>query len=200
MGVNLDLGDTRLIIAECDNHDLTRHQTAYVLATAFWETGRSMKPIKETVMAHHKDKNPSDSEVIARLDRWSAKIGRTTNIYWRDGWLGRGYVQLTHRRNYEFAGQKLGLDLVNAPEMVMKPDIAARILVQGMMDGWFTGRGLPQYVGNGVKDYINARRVVNGTDKAGEIAAIADQYEAVLKDAPVVERKGFWEWFLSLFR
>jgi len=42
---------------------------------------------------------------------------------------GRGYIQLTGKYNYKRAGEALGLDLVNKPELVEKPEIAAMVAV-----------------------------------------------------------------------
>lgn len=42
---------------------------------------------------------------------------------------GRGYVQLTGRDNYKMAGQALGIDLLNHPELAARPDVAAKIAV-----------------------------------------------------------------------
>lgn len=42
---------------------------------------------------------------------------------------GRGYIQLTGKYNYTKAGQALGLDLVNHPELVEKPEVAAKVAV-----------------------------------------------------------------------
>lgn len=42
---------------------------------------------------------------------------------------GRGYIQLTGKYNYERAGKALGLDLVNKPELVEKPEVAAKVAV-----------------------------------------------------------------------
>jgi len=42
---------------------------------------------------------------------------------------GRGYIQLTGKDNYRRAGQALGIDLVNKPELVERPDIAAKVAV-----------------------------------------------------------------------
>ena len=42
---------------------------------------------------------------------------------------GRGYIQLTHKYNYKEYGDKLGVDLVNNPELAMQGDIAAKIAV-----------------------------------------------------------------------
>jgi putative chitinase len=42
---------------------------------------------------------------------------------------GRGYIQITGKYNYEQAGKALGLDLVNKPELVEKPEVAAKVAV-----------------------------------------------------------------------
>lgn len=42
---------------------------------------------------------------------------------------GRGYIQLTGRDNYKRAGQALGLPLEKQPELVEKPEIAAKVAV-----------------------------------------------------------------------
>jgi predicted chitinase len=42
---------------------------------------------------------------------------------------GRGYIQLTGRDNYKQAGQALGIDLLNRPELAAQPEIAAKIAV-----------------------------------------------------------------------
>jgi predicted chitinase len=44
-------------------------------------------------------------------------------------YYGRGFIQLTGRDNYRMAGQALGIDLLNHPELAAKPDIAAKIAV-----------------------------------------------------------------------
>lgn len=42
---------------------------------------------------------------------------------------GRGYIQLTGRSNYQMAGDALGYDLINKPQLAAHPDIAAQIAV-----------------------------------------------------------------------
>jgi predicted chitinase len=42
---------------------------------------------------------------------------------------GRGFIQLTGRDNYRMAGQALGIDLLNHPDLASKPDVAAQIAV-----------------------------------------------------------------------
>lgn len=109
---------------------------------------------------------------------------------------GRGYVQLTGRSNYEamsnvlndagysytaegvtYGGGDNRIDLVAHPNHVSQvPELAARILVEGMMQGTFTGAALPNYVNENQTDFQGARRVVNGTDRAQDIAEVAQRY------------------------
>jgi predicted chitinase len=53
------------------------------------------------------------------------------NIKAGDGakYIGRGFIQLTGRENYRKAGKALGLSLEEHPELVEKPDIAAKVAV-----------------------------------------------------------------------
>lgn len=175
--MDMNLGDTQLILAECRKQGLSTRHTAYVLATAKWETNHTMKPVREAY--------------------WMSETWRKNNLRYYP-WYGRGYVQLTWEQNYIAAGRKLGLDLTTAPDRVMEPKIAARILVQGCKEGWFTGRKLSDYT-----RYEDMRRVVNGTDKAGTIAGIAREYEAALLSGALPPRKpvvGADGWFMRLLR
>lgn len=151
---------------------------AYVLSTAWHETGRLMQPVKETTSA--RNPNPSDAKAKEILTKaWKAgKLPWVKKDYWSSGWFGRGFVQLTHRENYERAGQKLGIDLVSDPSKAMVPEVSALILVRGMLEGWFTGFSLPQ-----AGDFLEARRVVNGTDRAGQIATYANGFLTALEAA-----------------
>ena len=172
---DLNHGDTRLILSECQRQGLLRNQAAYVLATACWETAHTMEPVRETLAT-------SDASAIARLDR-AFERGQLTWVsrpYWRTGFFGRGYVQLTHEANYRRAGQHLGVDLVGNPSLALDPDIAAQILVIGSRDGWFTGKRLDDYITLQASNYRGARRIINGTDKASVIAELAREYEAAL--------------------
>lgn len=69
---------------------------------------------------------------------------------------GRGYIQLTGRSNYQMAGDALGIDLINKPELAAKPDIAAQIAV------WYWNTRVKPYVKDfkdtaAVTKYINPR-------------------------------------------
>jgi putative chitinase len=99
---------------------------------------------------------------------------------------GRGLVQLTWDTNYEWADKAVaeagllprGAILADF-SLVMRPDIAAFILVKGMEDGAFTGKSLGDYVGQRgtVAEFTEARRIINGTDRAAMIAGYAVQFQ-----------------------
>jgi predicted chitinase len=151
---------------------------AYALATAFHETALTMQPIREiggkayfTRMYDIRGDRPNKARELGNLSPG-------------DGvkYAGRGYVQLTGKTNYNRASQALGVDFVRQPDLVMDPANAAFIMFQGMKDGWFTGKGFDDYLGYGKSDYRNARRIINGTDKAAEIARYAEMFRAALRE------------------
>jgi len=135
---------------------------AYGLATAFHETARTMLPIAEYGKGKGKAYGVPDK-----------KTGQT--------YYGRGYVQLTWLFNYEKAQDELGQPLVSNPDLAMRADIAADVMVRGMQEGWFTGKANRAYLDKAPPDYVNARRIINGTDKAALIAGYATKFEAALK-------------------
>lgn len=184
--VNLSTGHTRLIINVCAANGLLRNQAAYNLSTTYHETGGTMQPVRETFAT-------SDKQAISRLDAAWAK-GQLTWVskpYWRTGFFGRGFVQLTHEDNYEKAAKKLGIDLVGNPTKVMVPEIAAKILVIGSRDGWFTGKKLSDFITLSKSDFFDARAIINGDKNKkskgqkvtnGElIAGYARDFDALLK-------------------
>lgn len=156
---------------------------AYILATAHHETARTLQPVRETLAS-------SDTLAIRRLDAAYA-AGRMSQVkapYWRrdaegKSWLGRGFVQLTHRRNYQRLGELLGVDLVGDPDRAMQLDVAADVLVAGMLAGAFTGRRLGEFFEGSRADWNGARRVVNGTDRAALIGGYGRVFFAALQPA-----------------
>ena len=126
---------------------------AYMLATAKWETAHTMQPIEE--YGHGSGHEYGKPDPIT---------GQT--------YYGRGYVQLTWKYNYKKLGDLIGVDLLNKPSLALQPDVASEIMFRGMKDGLFTGVGLPRYFKDDQDDPVNARRIINGTDHAADIAKI----------------------------
>lgn len=153
---------------------------AYMLATTFHETAATMQPVRETLAS-------SDAAAVARLESAWARghLGSVTTPYWRadgDGksWFGRGLVQLTHKANYVAMSCETGIDLVADPGRAMEPEVAVTILFAGMEKGLFTGRRLADYFAGGRSDWINARRIINGLDRAAEVGALGRSFLAAI--------------------
>ena len=130
---------------------------AYALATAFHETAYTMQPIEEYGRGSGRE--------------YGVPAGPYNEIYY-----GRGHVQLTWLANYEKAKEilKTNYDLdvpcVEYPHRMLEDEPSALVLYDGIIEGWFTGVGLPSYFNDTTDDPYNARRTVNGTDKADIIA------------------------------
>jgi putative chitinase len=147
-----------------DNLDLSPNirWLANVFAQKMRETGGRMVPVREIGLGRGRPYGIPDPE--------------THQTYY-----GRGDVQLTWRPNYEVQGARLGIDLVNNPDLALEPNNAANIMIDGMAHGTFTGRRLGQYFGvdPAKDDPFNARRIVNSLDHASLIA----QYHRVFVNA-----------------
>lgn len=130
---------------------------AYMLATAFHETAQTMQPIEEIGKGKGHNYSIPDKE--------------TGKAYY-----GRGYVQLTWKANYSTFKGLLNIDLVNRPELALEPHTAAEIMIIGMIKGKFTGKSLSDYITPNKTDFVNCRRVINGTDRAKDIAGYADKF------------------------
>lgn len=149
---------------------------AYALATAHHETNSwlNMKELGgDAYFRRMYDKAGARPKVAADLGNVEAGDGVKFH--------GRGYVQLTGRTNYTKAGKALGLDLLREPDAVEEPAVAARVLIFGMATGLFTGKANRDYLAKPVPDYVGARRIINGTDKASLIAGYAKTFQTALE-------------------
>ena len=149
---------------------------AYIFGTAHHEVDRKMQPIKEYGgRAYFKREYDIDGR---RPDKAKA-LG---NLEPGDGakFHGRGYVQITGRANYADMSARLGVDLVHNPDLALDTEIAVKIIFTGMADGAFTGKALHHYFNPMREDWRQARRIVNGLDRAELIASYAQKYYAAL--------------------
>jgi len=154
---------------------------AYALATAYKETAHTMQPIEEmggnAYFFRRYDPQGQRPDIARQLG--NTQPGDGVKFH------GRGYVQITGRKNYTKAFAKIGVDIVSHPELALGDDVAAKIMRRGMQEGWFTGKSFASYLpGSGpatVEAYTQARRIINGTDAAGEIAGYAMQFQVALQ-------------------
>jgi len=139
----------------------------YMLATAEHETWRSFAPVEEVGKGQGKPYGVALRTVVENGN------------YQQNVYYGRGYVQLTWQANYARIGTAIGLgrQLVEHPELALQPETAYAVMSYGMAHGAFTGVGLPRYLNATSKDYVNARRVINGVDCAQQIAELAVAWE-----------------------
>lgn len=156
------------LVLKCEEAGMTYPETAYALATTYHETGviqggkmvRTMQPVKEF-----------GSDAYLKGKKYYP-------------YIGYGYVQLTWEDNYTRIGKLIGVDLIEKPERALEPEIASKIMTGGMLNGWFTGVGFrkkrPVSRYNKAQ-YISARAIINGKDKAELIADYAMTFEKALR-------------------
>ena len=167
-------------------------QLAYVLATPHLETGARFAPIEENlryskasrISAVWPSRFPDASSAkgyVNNPEQLANKVygGRMGNVSAGDGWKyrGRGLSQITGRDNY----RKFGLEA--EPGKALELKTAVEILFDGMIFGKFTGFKLSDFISEDKADYYSARRIINGKDRAAEVAVLAKSYEAALHDA-----------------
>lgn len=133
---------------------------AATMGTAYHETAATMQPIAEIGKGR------------------TRPYGQPAGPY-KQTYYGRGLVQLTWERNYAHATTRLrahgvigiDTDLDKTPDLAMRSDIAAAVMVFGCLEGWFTGKKLGDFFVGTRSDWIDARTIINGHDCAAKIAA-----------------------------
>lgn len=120
-----------------------RSQVA-VLATVVTEVGPGLRPIDE-----HGGPTYYTQMYEGRGDLGNTRPGDGARYH------GRGYIQLTGRANYRVYGQRLGVPLENRPDLALRTDVSARVLVD-----YFKQRGIDDDARRG--QWRDVRLKVNG--------------------------------------
>jgi hypothetical protein len=161
---------------------------AYALGTTHLETGAEMQPIRERGGFKYFEGNYGPH---GHNPKRAKQMGNTQP---GDGakYCGRGFVQLTWKVNYQAMSTHLTkafgkqIDLVKTPDLALEPANAAEIMFHGMNVGTFTGRKFSNYFTKnadgtpGKDDWVRARAIINGSDKAQVIAGFAKNYYSAL--------------------
>lgn len=186
---------------EADPHITDVREVAYMLATMKHETAGTYLPIHEYgTRQYFITRYGGQTKIGKRLGNETAEDGAT--------YAGRGDVQLTGKDNYEKAeaalrreypeliarfeqrtGHEFDLTVGDQPgdsmdaDNAQDPEVAYAIMSFGMRTGMFTGKKMSDYFTPALTDYVNARHIINGTDKAQAIATYAKTFERVLRAA-----------------
>jgi putative chitinase len=117
-------------------------------------------------------------ELAARVARKPQEIaeiayaGRMGNTEAGDGWRfrGRGLIQITGRNNYRLTGQALGLDLLGNPDLLLRPEAAARSAAL-----WWSTNGCAPLAE--AADWVRLSKRINqgNADAPGEPHGLADR-------------------------
>jgi len=166
---------------------------AYGLATAYLETNSTMQPVRESYWLSRAAAERYATRMYDIKGARPSKARELGNLKPGDGarFMGRGYPQVTGRTNYEKADKecaRVGLtkpgDIMANPDLLLRPDIAAFVMVEGMTKGWFTGRkladDLPESGPASFEQFVASRDIINGKDRQGEIAKFAIDFQAGL--------------------
>jgi hypothetical protein len=163
---------------------------AYALATAYHETGRKMVPVREGFATTDAGARRAVNNLARKrgpnsaVARYAQPTGPYGHVYY-----GRGHVQLTWIDGYKESSADAGVDLVKNPDAMLDPNISARVLIKGLIDGRWSGKrkGLSYYEGSDdfldKQEAIAARATVNGSDKASLIAGYHKQFYDALTAA-----------------
>lgn len=201
-------------LIEFINHDdrwESIEQIAYFLATVAHECARTWQPIEERGSdAYFNEHYGPDTEVGKRLGNVQAGDGLTfhgrgyvqltgrTNYSKMSQFLTGMQITPADVAGVPYAVnaayEKAGSGNINVtpttfsdnPILVRVPSISYEIAVRGMLGGFFTGAELSKFVTDSSKtDFVNARRVINGLDRAEDIAKIATDFVGALNGSKI---------------
>jgi Chitinase class I len=170
--------------------DSDLRRLAFILATARRESSGTWLPVREAPRCGM-DEACRERAIGRLLAERAARRGRPPAANYASPaangkrYYGRGYIQLTGRGNYALVDRKLasGTRFVDDPDLVMEPSTAAKILVRGMLEGWFGVRKpLSEWLGSDREDWERARDNVNpGSPNKVITAASAKEIYACLR-------------------
>lgn len=123
---------------------------AYALATIEHETDSTFEPI---------------DEIQGRLH--ARRLGYEGGTFY----FGRGFIQLTHLRNYRVVGDRIGLGdkLAKNPELLSDPEIAAKVLA-----AFFKDNNVANLASQG--NFVLARYPINPDINGWKVAMLASKY------------------------
>lgn len=162
---------------------------AYALATAYLETNHTMEPVREAYWLSDAAANKYFFRMYDIQGQRPKKARELGNTVPGDGvrFPGMGYPQVTGRNNYFKAKQKTGIDFISQPRLMMIAANAAKVMASGMIEGWFTGKKLADFIPRDRAatraEFRPARKIINGLDRAADVADYAITFQNYLLTA-----------------
>ena len=129
---------------------------AYELATIKHETANTMQPVRE---------------------KGGEKYLKSKPYY---PYVGNDLLQTTWLENYKKVKKFTGVDVVTNPLLIADLKVSAKVALYFMVNGLYTGVGLKKYFNDTKADKINARKIINGTDKAELVGSYYDKFLTAL--------------------
>ena len=158
-------------------------QGAYILATIWHETATTMQPIAE--YGKGKGRIYGTWYRNSKGELYAYKNGNRNTVYLQSEhphlYYGRGETQNTWYDNYEKLSKVFNVDFLSNPDLLLTQEWSTPVTIHSMKVGLYTGRKLSDYINQSKKDYLNARRIINGMDKASLIAGYAETFEKALR-------------------
>ena len=143
-------------------------QGAYILATTWHETATTMLPIAEYGKGGGRPYGTWQRNSKGEL--YAYKNGNRNTVYLQSEYphlyYGRGETQNTWFDNYEKLSKAFNVDFLNNPDLLLTQEWSTPVTIYSMKNGLYTGKKLSDYINQSKKDYLNARRIINGMDKA----------------------------------
>ena len=132
--------------------DISPERLKNILGTAYHETG-FFKTLEEKISKFSANR------------KYRNKLGNTSP---NDGYnyRGRGFVQLTGKANYKTMGDRLGINLVESPDLASDPKIAAQIYASWIKKSPVNGKGIENF-----DSFTSAYKAVNPKETGTQLRA-----------------------------
>lgn len=170
----VDALEELLSYMEQDAHLTDVRWLAYMFATIKLETGNTFRPIREYGRGKGR--------------KYGIPYPKTGLVYY-----GRGLTQNTWYENYltlTVAWNKQHpeeqLDFTKTPDLLLQMKYSYWAMSYGMRTGLYTGKRLSHYINEKGCNYVLARKIINGQDRAELIAGWAVIFEDILTEAKEV--------------
>lgn len=151
---------------------------AYILGTTYHETAKTMQPIAE----YGKGKKYDYGKKLKMGGGPGKRIPYTVpdKLYYGRGLTQNTWYENYHRLTKAATTQGKDWDFLNNPELLLQMEPSIWATYFAMQVGLYTGKKLKDYFNDKKEDWVNARKIINGLDKADLIGGYGKKFMAGL--------------------